>query len=108
LQECFIECLLLGPGRITFWSLGGPFLRRLGSSNGLFDLTTAANIESVADRGTTGRVVSSTDWGNLLIWSSKTGRVELEVTRKDESNCHDGSINQLVAGEGELITIGRK
>ena len=42
------------------------------------------------------------------MWNGRRdGGIELEVTRRDGSKCHEGSINQLVAGEdGELITIG--
>ncbi len=38
------------------------------------------------------------------VWED--GHIQLEVTRKDGSSCHEGQINQLVAEEGELITIG--
>ena len=50
------------------------------------------------------KVISTCHWGNLLIWED--GRIQLEITRKDGSSCHDGPINQIVAEEGELITIG--
>ena len=40
------------------------------------------------------------------VWED--GHIQLEVTRKDGSSCHEGQINQLVAEEGELITIGNK
>ena len=52
-----------------------------------------------------GKVVSTCHWGNLLVWEE--GHIQLEVTRKDGSTCHDGQINFLVAQEGELITIGK-
>ena len=51
-----------------------------------------------------GKVVSTCHWGNLLVWEQ--GHIQLEVTRKDGSTCHDGQINYIVAEEGELITIG--
>ena len=62
------------------------------------------SISSIVDHGESGKVVSGTDWGNLLIWRNEL--VELEFTKRDGSNCHDGPINQLVVGEGELISIG--
>ena len=40
-----------------------------------------------------------------MVWEE--GHIQLEVTRKDGSTCHDGQINFLVAQEGELITIGK-
>ena len=44
-----------------------------------------------------------------LVWSGRRdGLIELEVTMRDGSKCHEGAINQLVAGEdGELVTIGK-
>ena len=36
----------------------------------------------------------------------ENGRIRLEFKRKDGTSCHDGPINQIVADEGELITIG--
>ena len=41
----------------------------------------------------------------LKVWED--GHIQLEVTRKDGSSCHEGQINQLIAEEGELITIGK-
>ena len=67
-------------------------------------LTETADIESAVESGNEGKIISTTHWGNLLIW--KDEQVLLEISRKDGSNCHEGQINQLIAGEGELITIG--
>ena len=49
------------------------------------------------------------DAGKQLVWTAqRDGRIELEVTRRDGSKCHEGAINQLVADEEEtLITIGK-
>ena len=49
-------------------------------------------------------MISTCHWGNLLVWEN--GRIRLEFKRKDGTSCHDGPINQIVADEGELITIG--
>ena len=67
-------------------------------------MTSVADVESIAATGTTGKVVSACQWGNLLVWEE--GHIQLEVSRKDGSTCHDGQINAIVAQEGELITIG--
>ena len=50
------------------------------------------------------KVVSTSHWGNLLVWEE--GYIQLEVTRKDGSSCHEGQINHIIAEEGELITVG--
>ena len=44
-----------------------------------------------------------------LVWNSRRdGGIELEVTRRDGSKCHEGSINQLVADDdGQLFSIGK-
>ena len=71
--------------------------------SGRFLLTQRPLIESVADVGG-GEFISTTDWGNLLFW--KDEKVRFEIRRKDGTKCHNGAIHQLVAEEGELITIG--
>ncbi|XP_059096282.1 cilia- and flagella-associated protein 44-like [Tigriopus californicus] len=65
------------------------------------DFTT---IESIIVYGASGKIVSSTHWGNLLLWKDRY--VQVEISRKDGSKCHEGSINHLVVGEGELVSIG--
>ena len=45
-------------------------------------------------------MVSTCHWGNLLVWEE--GHIQLEVTRKDGSACHDGQINHITAIEGVM------
>ena len=97
---------------MTFWTLSvsgavdavDDHGEQLRATEGRFMMTSVADVESVAATGTTGKVVSACHWGNLLVWEE--GHIQLEVSRKDGSTCHDGQINAIVAEEGELITIG--
>ena len=97
---------------MTFWTLSASgavdskedLAEQLRATEGRFIMTSGADVESVAATGTTGKVVSACHWGNLLVWEE--GHIQLEVSRKDGSTCHDGQINAIVAEEGELITIG--
>ena len=97
---------------MTFWTLSVSGAvdvvedhgEQLRATEGRFMMTSVADVESVAATGTTGKVVSACHWGNLLVWEE--GHIQLEVSRKDGSTCHDGQINAIVAEEGELITIG--
>ena len=105
--------LFPGPGHVTFWSLCGDqgledkdidLSDRLRATEGCFLMTDTADVESVVEPSNNNKIISTCHWGNLLIWED--GRIQLEITRKDGSSCHEGSINQVVAEEGELITIG--
>lgn len=79
--------------------------KRLFMDQGSFVSVDSANIESIILYGTSGKIISSTHWGNLLLWKDRF--VQVEICRKDGSKCHEGSINHLVVGEGELVSIGK-
>lgn len=51
-----------------------------------------------------GKVLSGTEWGNMLLWDG--GLIKVEISRKGKKSCHSGSIEQFFLDEGELITIG--
>ena len=50
------------------------------------------------------RVVSGSDWGNMLLWDG--GLIKVEMCRKGGRTCHAGTIQQFSLDEGELMTIG--
>lgn len=50
------------------------------------------------------QVISGCEWGNMLLWEG--GLIKVEICRRGRRSCHNGSINQFVLDEGELITIG--
>ena len=51
-----------------------------------------------------GKVLSGSEWGNMLLWDG--GLIKAELTRKKKKTCHQGNIEQFFLDEGELITIG--
>lgn len=51
-----------------------------------------------------GKVLSGSEWGNMLLWDG--GLIKVELTRKGKKTCHQGNIEQFFLDEGELITIG--
>lgn len=100
-QQVTIECLLIGCRDERF-----QVVRCTNVKEKARETRTLAQLQmySFALIIVSFQVVSTTDWGNLLVWQNDA--IRLEVMRKDGSSCHKGSINQLVAEEGELITIG--
>ena len=89
-----------GPGHVTFWNLCGSSSDgfRLRAREGCFLMTDTADVESVVEPTNNNKVISTCHWGNILIWED--GRIQLEITRKDGTTCHDGPINQVIAEEG--------
>jgi len=51
-----------------------------------------------------GKVVSGCEWGNMLLWDG--GLCKVEISRRNKRKCHQGSIQQIIYDEGEVITIG--
>jgi len=50
------------------------------------------------------KVVSGSEWGNLLLWDG--GICQLEFSRREHKPCHNGSIQQIISDEEDVITIG--
>ena len=91
-QGNFTRLTSCGPGHLTFWTLSGTHHDRLTHELGRFLLRPVASVESAVENGTgpdagtsgpqgQGKVISTTHWGNLLVWVN--GNIELEMTRKD-------------------------
>jgi len=51
-----------------------------------------------------GKVLSGSDWGNMLLWEG--GLIKVEISKKGKKTCHQGMIQQFFMDEGELMTIG--
>lgn len=51
------------------------------------------------------KVVSGTEWGNLLLWEG--GLIKVELCQVGHKPCHEGHINQLVFDEGDLYSVGK-
>ena len=50
------------------------------------------------------KLVSGSEWGNLLLWDG--GMCKLEIARKGNKRCHNGSIQQIIFDVDDIITIG--
>ena len=51
-----------------------------------------------------GKVLSGSENGNMLLWDG--GLIKVEISRKGKKPCHQGTIQQIIMDEGELMTIG--
>ena len=51
-----------------------------------------------------GKVLSGSEWGNLLLWEGDL--VKVELCRKGQKPCHVGNIEFVFLDEGEIITGG--
>lgn len=50
------------------------------------------------------KVVSGTEWGNLLLWEG--GLIKVELRQAGHKPCHEGPVSQLVFDEGDLYSVG--
>jgi WD40 repeat protein len=93
-----------GMGHIKFWRMSSTFtglklqgyLGKFGSS----ELTDIASFIQLPD----GKVLSSTETGNLLLWDG--GMIKCEIGIKGKRPCHIGKVEVILLGEGEVITAG--
>ena len=51
-----------------------------------------------------GKVLSGSEWGNMLLLDG--GLIKVEICKKGNKLCHNGMIEQFFMDEGELMTIG--
>ncbi|KAG8430441.1 hypothetical protein GDO86_020595 [Hymenochirus boettgeri] len=93
-----------GTGHIKFWKMASTFTGlKLQGELGRFGKTGLSDIEGYVELPD-GKVISGCEWGNMLLWEG--GLIKVELCRKGRRPCHNGTINQFVLDEGELITIG--
>ncbi|XP_048348373.1 cilia- and flagella-associated protein 44 [Sphaerodactylus townsendi] len=93
-----------GSGHIKFWKMALTFTGlKLQGALGRFGKTALTDIEGYVELPD-GKVLSGSEWGNLLLWEG--GLIKVELCRPGHKTCHQGPINQLVLDEGELLTVG--
>ncbi|XP_063126741.1 cilia- and flagella-associated protein 44 isoform X1 [Rattus norvegicus] len=93
-----------GSGHIKFWEMAFTFTGlKLQGSLGRFGKTSTTDIEGYAELPD-GKVLSGSEWGNLLLWEGSL--IKVELCRTGMKSCHNGSINQIMLDEGEVITAG--
>ncbi|XP_054829046.1 cilia- and flagella-associated protein 44 isoform X2 [Eublepharis macularius] len=93
-----------GSGHIKFWKMALTFTGlKLQGALGRFGKTALTDIEGYVELPD-GKVLSGSEWGNMLLWEG--GLIKVELCRPGHKTCHNGPINQLVLDEGELVTVG--
>ncbi|XP_072821342.1 cilia- and flagella-associated protein 44 isoform X1 [Vicugna pacos] len=93
-----------GSGHIKFWEMALTFTGlKLQGFLGRFGRTATTDIEGYMELPD-GKVLSGSEWGNMLLWEG--GHIKIELCRAAGKPCHQGPINQIMLDEGEVITIG--
>uniref|UniRef100_A0A2K6F7N6 Cilia- and flagella-associated protein 44 n=1 Tax=Propithecus coquereli TaxID=379532 RepID=A0A2K6F7N6_PROCO len=93
-----------GSGHIKFWEMAFTFTGlKLQGSLGRFGKTATTDIEGYMELPD-GKVLSGSEWGNMLLWEG--GLIKAELCRAGNKSCHHGAINQIMLDEGEVITVG--
>ncbi|XP_075762751.1 cilia- and flagella-associated protein 44 isoform X2 [Pelodiscus sinensis] len=93
-----------GSGHIKFWKMALTFTGlKLQGALGRFGKTAVTDIVGYVELPD-GKVISGSEWGNLLLWEG--GLIKVELCRTGHRPCHNGPVNQLILDEGELVTVG--
>ncbi|XP_008573041.1 PREDICTED: WD repeat-containing protein 52 [Galeopterus variegatus] len=93
-----------GTGHIKFWEMAFTFTGlKLQGSLGRFGKTATTDIEGYMELPD-GKVLTGSEWGNMLLWEG--GLIKVELCRASNKSCHNGPINQIMLDEGEVITVG--
>uniref|UniRef100_A0A672TLJ5 Cilia- and flagella-associated protein 44 n=1 Tax=Strigops habroptila TaxID=2489341 RepID=A0A672TLJ5_STRHB len=94
-----------GVGHIRFWKMALTFTGlKLQGALGRFGKTAVSDIIGYVELPD-GKVISGTEWGNLLLWEG--GLIKVELCRGEQRPCHSGPVSQLILEEGELFTVGK-
>ncbi|KAJ3173567.1 Cilia- and flagella-associated protein 44 [Geranomyces variabilis] len=93
-----------GMGHIKFWRMASTFtglkLQGYIGKFGLTELTDIVTFIQLPD----GKVLSSTETGNLLLWDG--GMIKCELATKGKKPCHQGPIEVITLIDGEVFTAG--
>ncbi|KAJ3195546.1 Cilia- and flagella-associated protein 44 [Irineochytrium annulatum] len=93
-----------GMGHIKFWRMSATFtglkLQGYIGKFGASELTDICAFIQLPD----GKVLSSTETGNLLLWDG--GMIKCELAVKGRKPCHLGRIEVILLIEGEVFTAG--
>ncbi|XP_030912490.1 cilia- and flagella-associated protein 44 [Geospiza fortis] len=94
-----------GSGHIKFWKMALTLTGlKLQGALGRFGKTAVSDITGFVELPD-GKVVSGTEWGNLLLWEG--GLIKVELCQVGRKPCHEGPISQLVFDEGDLYSVGQ-
>ena len=91
-------------GHIKFWRISSTFTGlKLQGAIGKFGASELSDISAFSQLPD-GKVLSSTETGNLLVWDG--GMIKCEITRKDKKPCHEGRIEVVDLNEMGFVTAG--
>lgn len=91
-------------GHIKFWKMSSTFTGlKLQGYLGKFGATELSDICAFVQLPD-GKVLSSTEMGNLLLWDG--GMIKCEISGKGKKPCHQGRIEVVTLAEGEIFTSG--
>ncbi|XP_058656009.1 cilia- and flagella-associated protein 44 [Ammospiza caudacuta] len=94
-----------GLGHIKFWKMALTLTGlKLQGALGRFGKTAVSDIIGFVELPD-GKVVSGTEWGNLLLWEG--GLIKVELCQVGHKPCHEGPISQLIFDEGDLYSVGK-
>ncbi|XP_028296813.1 cilia- and flagella-associated protein 44-like isoform X2 [Gouania willdenowi] len=93
-----------GTGHVKFWTISPTFTGlKLQGVMGYFGETSATDVEGfveLPDR----KVVTGTEWGNLLLWDREA--IKVEICRIERQSCHVGTAQPFSLEDGQLMTFG--
>lgn len=90
---------------IKFWKMASTFTGlKLKGDIGRFGKTELSDIEAYAELAD-GKVVSGSEWGNLLVWEN--GLIVAEICADGDIPCHKGIVRQVFMHDGDFVTTGQ-
>lgn len=95
-----------GQGHIRFWKMAKTFTGlKLQGQIGKFGRTELSDIYGYVEFPD-GKVLSGTEWGNLLLWEG--GFIKCEIAREGGKLCHQGAVETVIILEesGDIATAG--
>ncbi|KAJ3086753.1 Cilia- and flagella-associated protein 44 [Quaeritorhiza haematococci] len=91
-------------GHIKFWRMAATFTGlKLQGYIGKFGATELTDIVAFVQLPD-GKVLSSAETGNMLLWDG--GMINCEIANKGKKPCHQGRIEVVMLVEGEIFTAG--
>lgn len=92
-----------GAGHIKFWKICRTFTGlKCEGLVGRFGQTEISDIYGLYQLED-GKVLSGSDWGNILVWENNA--IKYEVFRKNHKTCHAAPITQIIWQDQEVLTI---
>ena len=90
-------------GMYRFWKMATTFTGlKLQGQLGKFGRIEISDISAYVELPD-GKVLSGTEWGNMLLWDG--GFIKVEISRKGKKYCHNVSIQRLIYGQFPVNTI---